>query len=276
MHRHKLLAGALLSVGHLLFASATALNLENAAIMYRGVDVQEQMKRNVDKALERRQFTRTQPFPLPGQTGIPANAGTLVPSSATAAPTGAVPSVMPASGNASAFDPNAWEAQTSAACSAAMMKLNMQPSNPAGISVCYNLPFLDNTTGVFEAELRMYNLSAPIDPWVGVTTKDMQIALSYVGAMVQSANSTIFKRDEGEDGVLMDLEERQTGTMTPVVIKRYVGKINQNLMGSASSEYVGTSSQAAAILTPFQCGSQAILNPNDRRLRYQSHLQTGR
>ena len=72
------------------------------------------------------------------------------PSATASAPT---ISTTPQSGDASKANLNAWEAQTQQACENAMTALNGQASNPSGMAVCYNLPFLDNTTGVFEAEI---------------------------------------------------------------------------------------------------------------------------
>lgn len=171
------------------------------------------------------------------------------PSATASAPT---ISTTPQSGDASKADLNAWETQTQQACDNALTALNGPASNPSGMAVCYNLPFLDNTTGVFEAELRMYNLSAPIDPWVGITSADVSLTLSYLGATVQAMNTTIFKRDStlswppirvrDADGELVDLLERQESGSSVAVpsnqlkILRYVGKINSNLMGSAMTQ----------------------------------------
>lgn len=152
-------------------------------------------------------------------------------------------STTPASGDAAKADLAKWEADTKAACGSALQSLNGQASNPAGIAVCYNLPFLDNQTGIFQAELRMYNVSAPINPWVGVAAPDVSMTLSYLGATVQSMNTTFQKRDISwppiraieEEGLLV---ARQNTPNAPVELKvlSYVGKINSNLMGTAMTQ----------------------------------------
>lgn len=154
-------------------------------------------------------------------------------------------STAPASGDAAKADLAKWEEQTKAACGTALTALNGQASNPSGIAVCYNLPFLDNQTGIFQAELRMYNISAPINPWVGVTASDVSMALSYLGATVQTMNGTFAKRDMTsvsfppikERTVNGMLVGRQTAA-APAELKvlMYVGKINSNLMGSAMTQ----------------------------------------
>jgi hypothetical protein len=151
-------------------------------------------------------------------------------------------SLKPAAGDASKADLAKWEENTRAACMQTLENLNGKASNPSGIAVCYNLPFLDNSTGVFQAELRMYNISAPIDPWKGVTTSDVSMTLSYLGATVQAMgsmdpNGTFPRppmRARSESGSLV---ERQTiSTMTELKVLMYVGRVNSNLMGPAMTE----------------------------------------
>ncbi|KAF2472997.1 uncharacterized protein BDR25DRAFT_13109 [Lindgomyces ingoldianus] len=202
-------------LGGLLVASQASATVN--ALFQRGEDLEEQLRRDADSmvaTLTRRQDTsNTNPDPQISST--------------------------PQSGDAAKADLAAWETQTKQACQNALTQLNGQASNPSGIAVCYNLPFLDNTTGVFQAELRMYNISAPIDPWVGVTAADVSMTLSYLGATVQSMNGTFMRREEVtwppiRDGLLV---ERQTSA-APQELKvlNYVGKINPNLMGSAMTQ----------------------------------------
>lgn len=148
-------------------------------------------------------------------------------------------STTPASGDASKADLAKWETETRAACGTALTSLNGQTSNPTGLAVCYNLPFLDNATGIFQAELRLYNVSAPINPWAGVTASEVFMTLSYLGATVQSMNGTFIKRDIEWRQIREPLVERQAGSTTgPVELKvlNYVGRINSNLMGSAMTQ----------------------------------------
>jgi hypothetical protein len=149
-------------------------------------------------------------------------------------------STTPASGDAAKADLAKWEEQTKAACGSALTVLNGQASNPSGIAVCYNLPFLDNQTGIFQAELRMYNVSAPINPWVGVSAGDVSMALSYLGATVQNTNGTFAKRDIVDISFppikARSLVERQAAAPQELKVLMYVGKINSNLMGSAMTQ----------------------------------------
>lgn len=149
-------------------------------------------------------------------------------------------SLSPVTGDASQINLAEWEEQTRKACMDTLSSLNGQASNPSGIAVCYNLPFLDNQTGVFQAELRMYNVSAPINPWLGVTAADVSMTLSYLGATVQNMAGNFTKRDLSWPSYKeRRLVERQNiNTMTELKVLMYVGRINMNLMGSAMTQYV--------------------------------------
>lgn len=207
--------GGLLAAGHV---AAVKLGEVNAALR-RGEDLEEVLRRDSGllATLTQRQ-------------------------DANAADTAPLASLMPASGDASKGNLAKWEEETRAACMQTLGNLNGQASNPSGIAICYNVPFLDNSTGVFQVELRMYNVSAPVDPWQGVTAADVSMTISYLGATVQAMNMNNTKREVSEarararwnDGTLV---QRQTiSTMTELKTLMYVGKINSNLMGPAMTK----------------------------------------
>lgn len=209
-------------LGALLLAGHVAAGFADSALLRRSADIEDVLRKDAMllSTLTRRQDSN--PAGSPPQ-----------------------PSRTPASGDAAQADLEKWRTETEAACKSRLMNLNGQASNPAGIAVCYNLPFLDNQTGIFQAELRMYNVTAPINPWVGVQPRDISMALSYLGATVQMMNSTVVKREitwppvrsMEEDGILV---ARQNTPRAPeeLTVLTYVGKINSNLMGSAMTQYV--------------------------------------
>ncbi|KAB2105326.1 hypothetical protein AG0111_0g6691 [Alternaria gaisen] len=204
------LVGGLLAAGHATAFKGPQVN----ALLQPGQDVEEVLRRDAElmATLTQRQ-------------------------DANAADTAPLASLTPATGDASGVDQAKWEEQTKQACMSTLSNLNGQASNPSGIAVCYNLPFLDNKTGVFQAELRMYNVSAPINPWVGVTAADVSMTLSYLGATVQNMQGNFTKRDLSwpvSDGMLV--ERQDINTMTELKVLMYVGRINENLMGSAMTQ----------------------------------------
>ncbi|KAH8723669.1 hypothetical protein GQ44DRAFT_740895 [Phaeosphaeriaceae sp. PMI808] len=210
------LIGGLLAAGH-----ATAIKLRQVnALLQSSNDMEDALRKEADLVAT---LTRRQ--------------------NANPPDTAPLASLTPASGDASRIDYAKWEAETKKACMDSLGSLNGKASNPSGIAVCYNVPFLDNSTGVFQAELRMYNVSAPVDPWVGVTAADVSMTLSYLGATVQNMQGNFTKRDtrnlswppvrtrEIKDGLLV--ERQNVNTMTEMKVLMYVGRINNNLMGNA-------------------------------------------
>ncbi|KAJ6443206.1 C6 zinc finger protein [Purpureocillium lavendulum] len=76
-----------------------------------------------------------------------------------------------------------WDAVTDAACVDALRALP-RSTNPSGNCLCYNLPSLDTGSGVFEADLRLYRISAARDAFAGVSPADISVGVSYSGATV--------------------------------------------------------------------------------------------
>ncbi|KAH0553225.1 hypothetical protein GP486_006611 [Trichoglossum hirsutum] len=151
------------------------------------------------------------------------------------------------------MDTGAWDKDTAGACMKALAALAGHVSNPSGIAVCYNLPFYDNTTGVFQADLRLYHMLDPKDEWAGVKSQDINVGLSYVGAAVSSAMSkrTVplrfsisnppAKRDTDSS-----LEERQDAPAPQMLqVFNFVGQINKDLITPNLTE-----SSAQTLLTP--------------------------
>lgn len=77
----------------------------------------------------------------------------------------------------------AWDQQTNRACIDALRQLP-QASNPSGTCVCYNLPALDNRTGTFQADLRLYRLGMGTGDFLGIPPVNIQVGLTYRGASV--------------------------------------------------------------------------------------------
>ena len=81
-----------------------------------------------------------------------------------------------------------WDAATDAACVQALSSLP-RSSNPSGTCICYNLPSLDATTGVFAAELRLYRVSEARDSFTNVPPENVRMSLQYSGASVSPVSA---------------------------------------------------------------------------------------
>lgn len=99
------------------------------------------------------------------------------------------------------LDMEAWDEAANAACRDALRKLTLA-SNPSGACVCYNLPLLNNATGTFEADLRLFQLNQPTGQFQGIPQEKIEVELSYHGASV----SEVKRQSVGAS----DLKTRQT------------------------------------------------------------------
>lgn len=127
-----------------------------------------------------------------------------------------------------------WDTQTTAACMSALMNLNGVASNPAGMSVCYNLPFLDNSTGVFQADLRLYMISPPTGDFAGIPPQNVQVSLQYFGASVTSVppSQLIGRSTLSEPSLHNEAERNKRASASPTLVQQYmfVGQINKDLV----------------------------------------------
>jgi hypothetical protein len=94
-------------------------------------------------------------------------------------------------------------------------------SNAAGWAACYNVLYLNNQTGIFEADLRLYQVSQPSGPFAGIPNTNIHLALNYPEAAI-SATSQQTKRSE--------LVTRQTNSnMSQLQQYSFVGQIDRRL-----------------------------------------------
>ncbi|EPE10966.1 hypothetical protein F503_06061 [Ophiostoma piceae UAMH 11346] len=122
----------------------------------------------------------------------------------------------------------AWDNTATVACNIALAKLP-ESSNPSGTCTCYNLPALNNVTGAFEADLRLYQISTPRGTFSGISPENIQVGLSYSGASVSPVSvATASKLVIGRD------TSTSSNTTTPglKILQQYlfVGQINKDLM----------------------------------------------
>lgn len=126
-----------------------------------------------------------------------------------------------------------WDEQTQAACTQSLEALNGVASNPSGMAVCYNLPYLDNSTGVFEADLRLFMIAAPTGTFTNIASSNVQVGLVYNGATVSAVNGSSLKRRTDSGTSLISwprgMDKR---AMAPTMVQSYafVGQVNKDLL----------------------------------------------
>ncbi|KAL6819048.1 hypothetical protein V8C43DRAFT_180853 [Trichoderma afarasin] len=127
------------------------------------------------------------------------------------------------------LDFTAWNNLTNAACQARLASLT-RTSNPSGDCICYNLPMLDVTTGMFEADLRLYRVSDPRDDFVGVPPSEIQVGVVYKGASVTPMKPVTSGSSSSPP---VNITKRDSSSSnTPTLLQSYmlVGQIDKDQM----------------------------------------------
>ena len=126
-----------------------------------------------------------------------------------------------------------WDALANLACNEALSNLP-EASNPSGTCICYNLPALDNITGTFEADLRLYQLSDPSGQFAGIAPENIQVGLSYRGASVspvttQTASRIVTTRQNSLPNTNPSANTN-TGQLRQLQTYLFVGQIDKTQM----------------------------------------------
>ncbi|KAH8810894.1 hypothetical protein F5884DRAFT_749298 [Xylogone sp. PMI_703] len=133
-----------------------------------------------------------------------------------------------------------WNAGTMTACMAALGSLNGAASNPSGMAACYNIPYLDNNTGVFKADLRLFTISPPTGSFANIPSENVQVSMAYNGATFQAVNTSSLLGRAVEN----TYDKRSTA---PTISQSYafVGQISSDALSSSPD-----SDKLKQILTP--------------------------
>lgn len=131
------------------------------------------------------------------------------------------------------LDLQAWAKETTEKC-IEKLKTVTKASNPSGIAVCYNLPFLSTDSGVFAADLRLYQVSASEEDWAEVGG-NIDVSLMYNGAAVQLRN------ESAEEAAATKQASANTEGPEKVQEFHFIGQIDRLLLQDDKSEYVSRS-----------------------------------
>lgn len=144
------------------------------------------------------------------------------------APPPAAP-IQSAAANLTGSDPSSIDqakiaATMSTACNTALSPIK-KAYNDAGFLGCYNIPFLNTNTGVFEADLRLYQLSQPAGAFAGVKSTDISVQLSYPNAAFSTIPQSTKPKKRG-----FGLETRQdSGNLNELQNYLFVGQVSNTL-----------------------------------------------
>lgn len=127
------------------------------------------------------------------------------------------------------LDLQAWAKETTQKCIERLQTIT-KASNPSGIAVCYNLPFLSTDSGVFAADLRLYQIAGPGGEWAEVGGS-IDVALVYNGAAVQLRN------ESAEEAAATQQASANTEGPQKVQEFHFIGQIDRLLLQTEKTEY---------------------------------------
>lgn len=87
-----------------------------------------------------------------------------------------------------------WDKETNEACIAALQASQASATSSSGMAVCYNVKSLNGTTGSFEAEVRLYQVSEPSAQWDQGPSEGLNLGLNYARATVTGNTASKDKR----------------------------------------------------------------------------------
>lgn len=166
-------------------------------------------------------------------TPLPAMALSSV--TGSAALSAAIASATPAA------DPATWNNEAGQKCAEAVAKLNGKANNPSGLTACYNIPFLDDTKGMFEAEVRIFNVSVATGDFVGVNQGTMMLNLQYSNASLMSDSSFPVRRMvKRQSAASSSAPTAQAGVWvaTQIMVQKYLAQINPEAFTPGMNMYV--------------------------------------
>lgn len=152
----------------------------------------------------------------------------------------ATPAVSPSIISSRSDDSGTWEKETESACQNAFSKVSMSSISPSGMRACYNIRYFDNSTGVFQSELRFYRVAPPAGNWTMLDSKRMSIGISCKGASLAQRNPGMRKRD-GREGHVLKAPRRNRSTRRAISsspqmlqVLQFVGKLHDGQKGTTN------------------------------------------
>ena len=121
------------------------------------------------------------------------------------------------------------------ACDKALSALNGVASNPSGIAVCYNVLMLNNRTGVFQADVRLYKIAPPTGDWATLEKGPGKIntGLQYMGANVHTPSITPNKKREvdfRQDAMAQEVNKRAAALPQSVKNLTFIGQAHSDVL----------------------------------------------
>ena len=184
-------------------------------------------------------------------------------------PSAVAVNIQPSAMSSPILDTASWNSQTVEACAKAVGAMNGVASNPSGMAACYNVRQLDNSTGVFEADVRLYRVAQPTNGW---TTQSITVGMSYLGAAVALERSGNAKRDS----TIVTFPTEKRGVTLPQTVQNltFAGKVNDDLMGWLKNQYASFISSRSYLVSDTISIGRCLASSSHLRLHFPARLRT--
>lgn len=139
-----------------------------------------------------------------------------------------------------ALTEDTWNTTAEAACLKALGAMKSTTANPCGMTACYNIKYLNTTTGTFQTELRLYRTSPATGDWATADSKSFSVGITCDGAPMAAVNTGMGKRDDDllswppiRRYASADSHLKRSAT-PPKLLQQtsFYGQVNENLMGN--------------------------------------------
>ncbi|PGH04344.1 hypothetical protein AJ79_07125 [Helicocarpus griseus UAMH5409] len=105
-----------------------------------------------------------------------------------------------------AFDEQQFNSTATTACLDALDDLEIVV-NPSGMAACFNIPVFDNSTGAFEADIRLYQVSDAVGEFAGVPPSEYTLQVNIPQATISDPRRLAGGVTDGQPGEMALLQE---------------------------------------------------------------------
>ena len=124
---------------------------------------------------------------------------------------------------------------TKSACLQALDSLNGVTASATGMSVCYNVGYLDMASGEWEGDVLIYQVSPATGNWTLVQPKSMALSLSYPGATVADMSTMDSKRNSFLSKSISSRISIRTSHAVLVTNMSFVGQVEKVWLDKAAN-----------------------------------------
>ena len=149
------------------------------------------------------------------------------------------PAVVPNNTTTSTNSAARNEAAIVSSCTSALSLLAGKPESASGMSLCYNILSINNSTGVFKSDLRLFKVAEPRDGWRNISMKSVVPSVNWKGSgasLMGGQWSSSIQNQSASVGVNVEKRDRKLRKRAeqegPTLMESYafIGQINTEFL----------------------------------------------